>query len=122
MKTFSEFLLEANTQNEAFAQTTAPKLIDKYISKVKPEEVKDKGQVRFDIEDGFYIKFSAVGERNDKEHIILGYRIEIDNRRLELGVGDTIFTDWKTIYSTYYNIETNKFGDSFSKLFHTKEK
>ena len=108
---FKDFITPNIT--ETYHQTTAPKLISAYLNKVNPDNVYKKGVERFDIEDGFYIKFSSVSDDGK----LIGYRIDIDNRRLSLGTGDVIFVDWKTIYSTYYNIETEKYGSSFSKAF-----
>ena len=119
MKTFKEFKdtiseeVSENNIQEAFRQTTTKKLIKEYLKKVKPEEVLKKGNIRFNIEDGFYIEFSSA--RNDND--LLGYRIDINSRCIKCGMGDTLFYDWTIIYSEYYNITTKKSGKSFNEIF-----
>ena len=109
MLSFKEFL------NEEFTEITVEKLIDKYIDKVK---LTDKNSVkRFDIEDGFYIEFSATTKDDEGKRIVMGYRIDINSRSIKLGVGNKLYRDWKTIYSTYYNLETKEFGNSFNTVF-----
>ena len=115
--TFKTFLAKENTITEGFTQIASQKLIDTYIKKVKPDEVLSKGVQRFDIEDGFYIKFSAVSDDKSGKRELIGYRIDVDARSFRLGQSDVIFLSWDTIVSKYYNIETEKIGDSFSKIF-----
>lgn len=124
MQTFKEFfntpstgsIVEDRTEDaidETFRQTTAKKLVAEYLKKVSPEEVSEKGFIRYDIESGFYIKFSKVGDDTG----IIGYRIDIDSRRISYGQSDILFYDWKTIYSRYYNLSNKKMEKEFNKTF-----
>ena len=97
--------------------TTVPRTVEMYLKKVSSEEVFKKGQVRFDIQDGLFITFSAVGSDDNGKSEIIGYSIAIESRSVDVGMGQKLFYNWKTVYTEYYNLTTEKFNKSFDKAF-----